>query len=77
MDKIFPQQLSIYVDGVLDNVTSGILPINAVANKLYIGSDDPTSGSPGYFVKGAMEDLRIYNRALSTTEVKQLYTAVN
>lgn len=74
--NVTTQQLSIYVDGVLDNVTDGILPIKATTNKLFIGSDDPSSGSSGYFVKGAMEDISIYNRTLSATEIQQLYTAV-
>lgn len=71
------QQLSIYIDGVLDNVTTGILPTNAPTSKLYIGSDDLTLGTNGYYLKGALEDIRMYNRALSATEIQQLFTAVN
>ncbi|WP_436491534.1 LamG domain-containing protein [Chitinophaga sp. ARDCPP14] len=75
--NVSTQQLSIYIDGVLDNVTTGVLPANAPASKLYIGSDDLTLGTNGYYLKGAMEDIRIYNRALSATEIQQLFTAVN
>lgn len=71
------QQLSIYIDGVLDNVTTGILPTNAPTTKLYIGSDDLTLGTNGYYMKGALEDIRVYNRALSAAEIQQLFTAVN
>jgi len=71
------QQLSIYIDGILDNVTTGILPSNAPASKLYIGSDDLTLLTNGYYTKGAMEDIRIYNRTLSAAEIQQLFTAVN
>ncbi|MGF6925960.1 hypothetical protein QFZ48_001460 [Chitinophaga sp. W2I13] len=75
--NVSTQQLSIYIDGVLDNVTTGILSTNAPATKLYIGSDDPILGTNGYYLKGALEDIRIYNRTLSATEIQQLFTAVN
>ncbi len=38
---------------------------------LYIGTRNPTPSSN--FFKGAVDDLRIYNRALSVDEVKALY----
>jgi hypothetical protein len=41
-------------------------PINAS-----IGARD--YGSPSLFYKGSLDDVRIYNRALSATEIKQLY----
>ena len=68
------QQLSIYVNGTLVNTTSGILsPNSAISALLYIGSDDQVPGNSGYFFDGSMDDVRIYGRAISSTEVQQLY----
>jgi hypothetical protein len=69
------QQLAIYIDGVLDNVTTGILsPSASVLADLYIGKDNPQTGSNGYYFQGSLDELRIYNKALSATEVEQLYS---
>jgi hypothetical protein len=66
-------QMSIYIDGVFDNVSSGILPTNAPSTaKLYIGKDNPVI-STAYFWKGSLDDIRIYNRALNTNEIKSLF----
>lgn len=68
------QQLSIYVDGTLNNVSTNILSPNpAITTSLYIGRDDPTVPTNGYFFQGALDDLRIYNRALTAIEVKKLF----
>ncbi|MBO9732581.1 MAG: LamG domain-containing protein [Chitinophaga sp.] len=70
--------VSLYIDGVLDNTNTGILPPNAPATvQLYIGRDDPNSPTNGYFVKGGMEEIRIYGRTLSTREIKQLLNLNN
>lgn len=67
-------QLSIYVNGVLDQTVSNILPANAsVAATLYIGKDSPTNG---YFFQGSMDELRMYNRAINISELQKLYTAL-
>ncbi|MCW3462993.1 LamG domain-containing protein [Chitinophaga nivalis] len=72
------QQLSHYVDGVLDNTTSGVLPANAPATaKLYIGRDEITSPTNGYFFYGTLDDIRMYNRTLTPGEIQNLYNAVN
>jgi hypothetical protein len=69
------QQLTFYVDGVLDNVTNGILTNNPnIDEPMYIGRDTPISGSPGYEFNGALDDIRIYGRALSQAAIQQLYT---
>jgi hypothetical protein len=56
---------SLYINGVIDEITremGGRDPIG-----LYVG------GSDRYAVKGSIDDVRIYNRALSAEEVKALY----
>jgi Concanavalin A-like lectin/glucanases superfamily len=68
-------QLSIYVDGVLDNVTTGILTANAsISTMLYIGSDSPGLNDNGYFFQGAIDDIRIYGRMLKPSDINRLYS---
>ena len=68
-------QVNLYVDGVLDSMTTGIpTPNGSVTNNLHIGNDSSTNG---YFLHGALDDIRIYSRALTNTEVLQLYNSSN
>jgi len=63
----------IFVDGVQANsnnvVTSG--SIAAALDNVYIGR----YSLPGYIFNGLIDDVRIYNRALSDAEIKALYDA--
>ncbi len=65
--------LRVYIDGVED--TTADFPYAASANihesseGLQIGHDSPS----GYYFAGSIDDVRIYNRALSATEVMNLY----
>jgi len=69
------QQLSIYVNGVLDQTIGGILPANGnITATLYIGKDG--SAGLGYYFQGSLDDMRIYNKALSATTIQQLYNKV-
>ncbi|MXV17923.1 LamG domain-containing protein [Hufsiella ginkgonis] len=66
--------LSIYIDGVLDNVTGSILTANgSITADLFIGMDSPTGD---YFLDGVMDDLRIYDRVITYSEIQELYYAV-
>ncbi|MEN0057008.1 MAG: LamG-like jellyroll fold domain-containing protein [Mucilaginibacter sp.] len=68
------QSISIYVDGVFDNITYGQpSPKGIINSDLYIGRDNPEVPTDGYFVKGLLDDIRIYNRALSAADIKKLY----
>ncbi len=67
----------IYVDGQLSN-GSGAAPANFTA--IYSGTSDAhisgtviTGGSMSEFFNGQMDDVRIYNRGLSASEVKRIY----
>lgn len=69
-----------FLDGVLIGSFSG-LPATLTytsARSLIIGGDDD-SGSDGnadtHWYSGKLDDVRIYNRALSDTEIQQLYQA--
>jgi hypothetical protein len=59
----------LFVDGV--QKTSGANTFATGSSNLFIGN---YFGSSAFF-NGGIDDIRIYNRALSTTEVTQLYTA--
>lgn len=63
-----------YVDGQLDAVIGGALvAINTVAlNDVLIGSDIQNR-----FFKGVIDEVRIYNRALSAAEIGALYNTSN
>lgn len=59
---------SLYIDGALD--ISGIVGVPTTS------AVDQTIGasySPHYFWDGALDDVRVYNRALSLTEIQQLH----
>lgn len=60
---------SIYVDGVL--CASGPLPaIGNAAGSITIGG---FAGGQGYYFLGRIDDVRIYNRALSDGEISELF----
>lgn len=61
----------IYLNGILNSTTSGILsPSSTTANDLWIGHD--VAGAP-YSFHGKIDDIRIYTCALSDSEITVLY----
>ena len=61
--------LHMYVDGVLENTGS-------ISDSDYSNNSPITIGaynSGDYYFSGSIDDVRIYNRALSEGEVKALY----
>ncbi|SDI60588.1 LamG-like jellyroll fold domain-containing protein [Mucilaginibacter sp. P25] len=70
--------LSLYIDGVKDSTFDGFASPNiTIGADAYIGKDNPDVPSPGYFLKGALDDMRLYDRVLSDKEIKKLYTAIH
>jgi len=70
-------QFTIYIDGVFNSATSGIITTNPnITTLLFIGRDDPSLGT-SYFFKGALDEIRIYSRKLSVTDIQKLYTSTN
>jgi len=61
--------LKLYINGNLESTSSGTASISPL--KLLIGCDQPKNKSS--FWIGKIDDIRIYNRALNTTEIQQLY----
>jgi hypothetical protein len=61
--------LTMYVNGASAAAsTPGAIPILATGTTLYLGS-----GGPSNFMYGSLDDARLYNRALSASEVWRLY----
>ena len=60
----------LYVDGVLDGIDMSRGPFNENGNQLLIGK---RSGSSGTF-NGDIDDVILYNRVLSLSEIQELYS---
>jgi len=70
-------KISFYIDGVFDRTVSNIpSPNGLVSARLHIGdnslNDIPTNGSPPYYLKGKLDEIRIYKRALKQAEITRL-----
>lgn len=65
--------LSVYIDGVL-NATTTTAEVTDCTNDefMYLGVNQDNKYTQNF--EGVMDDLRIYNRALSVAEVQSLYT---
>jgi len=61
---------SLYIDGVLDRSISSPSSIINYLCKFYIGSTDPLAS--GEVFNGRLDDVRIYSRALTQTEITYL-----
>lgn len=72
-------RIAFYVNGALDNIAFNIPSPNANTSvKLYIGKNSYNLNStPDYFLQGKLDDIRIYNRELSTNLIHKLYIATN
>jgi hypothetical protein len=68
------QQLTFYKNGVFDGASANdVVSPSATDNAvMYIGKDDPDNNT-SYYLQGSLDDIRIYGRALSTTQITQLY----
>ena len=64
-----------YFDGQPDGGPESATAITSNSEKWHIGtdSDAASDGSPGNYFGGTIDDVRIYNRALSAAEVRALY----
>ncbi len=65
--------IKIYINGSLDNQISFSGSINITSEPLIFGSHKFYSPSD-YWFNGKLDDIAIYNRVLSSTEIAQLYT---
>ena len=63
-------QFLLYVDGSLENPADNYSSLNITAQPLYLGE---YNGGGNYYFQGFIDDVRIYSRALTTTEITDLY----
>ena len=64
--------LKLYVNGVLENQLATTVVINQNTLPLAIGAEVNGSGGATRWLQGAMDDARVYNRALTDAEVLAL-----
>lgn len=62
-----------YIDGVVDNMKTGLTPTIYAGDPFRIGCDQNTGVEENYFT-GDLDEVRIYDRALSAVEIKALAT---
>jgi hypothetical protein len=69
------QTCTIYLNG--NNVGQGTVSINTISyfNSFYVGADSVSS--PNYHFNGLLDDIAIWSRALTSTEIAALYSASN
>jgi uncharacterized repeat protein (TIGR01451 family) len=68
------QVQALYVNGALVDAGFVTKSIAYDTHPVLIGADDD-NGSPGFFYQGQIDDLTLYNRALSGTEIQAIYHA--
>ncbi len=77
MSQAAANEVNLYIDGVLQTALKQTLNSNNTGTfgsyPLYLFSRAGTTSFSG----GQMDDLQLYNRALSATEVKQVFTGVS
>ncbi len=64
----------IYINGALDN-SGSYTTAYTVSQPVYIGYSPRFGDQNDQYFKGLIDDVRIYNRALSATEIAQFYRA--
>lgn len=69
--------MSVYVDGVLDNSTSMTGSIEASDYKLFFGTRAVDSIPTNMFFNGLIDEVKIYSRALNSTEITDHYNAAS
>jgi pimeloyl-ACP methyl ester carboxylesterase len=71
--------IKIYVDGLLDNSVTGTGPFTAsnINNKINLGVAQNWDNATLYqsYFSGSMDEVRIYDKVLSATEIKGMYDA--
>jgi hypothetical protein len=72
------QSVKIYIDGLFSSQSQTSIATPDAANNatVYIGSDNPAIGT-NYYLKGSIDDIRIYNRAISSHEIGELFVRSN
>ena len=67
------KKCSIYINGVLNTVTENVaMPAAGNTADMYIGRDNISNYAQRFYFKGTIDDVRIYNRQLTNSELKKL-----
>jgi len=67
--------ISIYVNGILENQkTFGDTPVNMDVVDLLFGSH-VVAGTPAFFLNGEIDEIEVFNRALSPAEIQAIFQA--
>jgi hypothetical protein len=67
--------IKLYVDNVLQGSKSATFSMSSNSNPMVIGQKNYAPGTSGNFdLNGIIDDIRIYTRALSDTEIQALYS---
>lgn len=61
----------LYTNGTIDQTTTATGPISTI-RAFEVGAVD-INNSPGQFFPGSIDEVRVYNRVLTSTDVMQLY----
>jgi hypothetical protein len=65
----------LYVDGALDVSTPNTGSISQTSDPVYIGNVANTGNSGKYYFNGLIDEVSIYNRALTASEIEAIYAA--
>jgi hypothetical protein len=63
--------MRMYINGVLDATFTGVPNPASNTGNLYLGTPQDAVGNPLYTFNGSMDEVRIWNRALSQYEIQQ------
>ncbi len=72
--------LKVYVNGKLEKISTTLpnsSPISSYNTDVFIGKHGSLSRQSVDYTPGVIDDLRLYNRALTEAEIKQLYTGAS
>src|SRR4051812_16886218 len=57
--------ISLYVNGALEDTKARLAFTDTNAGNLIIGAHAQAGGAPGFFLNGLIDEVRLYNRALT------------
>jgi hypothetical protein len=67
------QAVKIYINGQLVSSRTYSTAISHSTNAFRIGAGASTGGAPGYYWNGTIDEVRVYNRSLSASEISEHY----
>lgn len=68
-------KINLYVNGILGSSTSNNNTVNVPFDHLYIGGSGSVWEAPVFNMNGKIDDVLIYNRVLTSSEISDIYNA--